>query len=122
MLRQLGHGAGERGGGGRWGTGVVAAEVDAPAPQDERDPQAAVHRAYRELVGATADWLPLRRLREHLADLDREQVDRALAGLLDSHAVRLIPETNQKMLTPADHDAAIWLGGQYRHLIAIEAR
>lgn len=106
-------------------TGAELADLyppPAPAPQDERDPQAAVHRAYRELVGATADWLPLRRLREHLADLDREQVDRALAGLLDSHAVRLIPETNQKMLTPADHDAAIWLGGQYRHLIAIEAR
>lgn len=100
----------------------------APAPQgaqeapEAHDPQEAVHRAYRELVGETTDWVPLRRLREHLGETDRKQVDQALVGLLDSHAIRLIPETNQKMLTQADHEAAVWIGGQYRHLIAIEAR
>lgn len=97
----------------------------APAPQETQethDPQEAVHRAYRELVGETTDWVPLRRLREHLGETDRETLDQALTELLASHAIRLIPESNQKTLTQADRDAAIWLGGQYQHLIAIEAR
>ncbi len=101
-------------------TGAELADLyPPPAAPDPRD---AVRSAYRELVGEDTDWLPLRRLRAHLDDLDRETLDRALEDLLGSHSIRLIPESNQKTLTEADRDAAIWLGGQYRHLIAIEAR
>lgn len=81
-----------------------------------------VKDAYLSAVGEPEAWLPLRELRELLTDADREAVDRALAELHAAREIRLIPESNQKTLTDADREAALWLGGEHRHLIAIEAR
>lgn len=78
--------------------------------------------AYGELVEAPGDWLPLRSLRDHLASTDRDELDKALTDLHTERAVELIPESNQKTLTEADRAAAIWLGGEHRHLIGIEVR
>ncbi|WP_051703941.1 hypothetical protein [Glycomyces sp. NRRL B-16210] len=78
--------------------------------------------AYGELVEDSGDWLPLRSLRDHLASTDRDELDKVLTELHAEKAVLLIPESNQKTLTEADREAAIWLGGEYRHLIGIEVR
>lgn len=77
---------------------------------------------YHKLVESPADWLPLATLREHLEDQDREAVDKALTEMYTDRAIQLIAEANQKTLTSADREAAIWLGGEYRHLVAIEVR
>ena len=74
-------------------------------------------------LGYTGDWLPLRAIRDRIAsyqdtDWSRADIDAALADLLGSHSARIIPESNQKTLTDADRAAAIWLGGQHRHLIS----
>ncbi|GAB3233301.1 hypothetical protein GCM10027447_29580 [Glycomyces halotolerans] len=89
-----------------------------PAPTDPRD---AIRDAYRELVEGTSGWVSLKRLRKHLDGIDRATLDKALIELVGSHAIRLIPESNQKTLTREDREAALWLGGEYLHLIAIEA-
>lgn len=77
----------------------------------------------RSEAGYSGDWMPLRAVRERIASYEdvtvtREDVDLALSDLLYRHDVRLIPETNAKTLTQADHDAALWIGGQHRHLIS----
>ncbi|PRY54060.1 hypothetical protein [Glycomyces artemisiae] len=77
---------------------------------------------YRELTGDTADWVPLLALRERLDDAVREEVDKVLAELHTLREIQLIPESNQKTLTDADRAAALWLGGESRHLIGIEVR
>ena len=47
-------------------------------------------------------------------------VDAALHTLYRTDGVSLIPEENQKALTSADRDAAVTIGKQAKHLIAIE--
>ena len=79
----------------------------------------------RHTIGYTGDWLPLRAIRDRIAsyedtDWSRADIDAALADLLGSHSARIIPESNQKTLTEADRAAAIWLGGQHRHLISFD--
>jgi hypothetical protein len=76
----------------------------------------------RAEAGYTGDWLPLHALRARIASYEdvtwtRKDVDAALAHLLATHQARLTPESNRKTLTDADHAAAIWLGGQWHHLI-----
>lgn len=76
----------------------------------------------RSEAGYTGDWLPLHALRARIASYKdvtwtRDQVDAALAHLLATHQARLAPECNQKALTDADRDAAIWIGGQHHHHI-----
>ena len=59
-------------------------------------------------------------VRAELADAPRADVDAALHTLHRTDGVSLIREENQKALTSADHDAAVTIGGQDKHLIAIE--
>jgi hypothetical protein len=104
--------------------GIELADVYPVEPETEAgtDTAEAIREAYTALAAeGGSEWVPLRRLREHLNGIDRDELDKELTELLGAHAVRLIPESNQKTLTEADREAALWIGGQYRHLIAIEA-
>jgi hypothetical protein len=49
-----------------------------------------------------------------------EAVDAALRQLNRSHQASIIPEQNQRVLTQADEDAAVRIGGENKHLISIE--
>lgn len=80
--------------------------------------EAQIRQAYKKLA-ITSEWVPLRNLRAAL-NLDRDDVDQALTAMQAKAEALLIPEENQKTLTPADRDAAIYFGGQARHLILIE--
>jgi hypothetical protein len=65
-------------------------------------------------------WVSLRRLREHLADLPRADVDAALYHMaLQPGVYDLIPEADQKILTQADWDTGLRIGDQVKHLISI---
>jgi hypothetical protein len=88
---------------------------DAPPSIEDR-----IRRSYAALATRPGAWLGLARLRDELADLARDDVDATLSELYRSAAVSLIPEENQKVLTPADHAAAIDVGNQAKHLISIE--
>lgn len=96
--------------------------ADLYPPRTEAPVSEQIKEAYLNEVDEPEAWLTLRRLRELLTGPDREAVDRTLAELHAAREIRLIPEANQKILTDADRSAALWLGGEYRHLIAIEAR
>lgn len=79
-----------------------------------------VHSAYKRLAPEPGGWVSLTRLRAALPGLSRSQVDQVLHALLADPRVYLIPESNQKALTPADRAAAIRIGGTDKHLLAIE--
>lgn len=65
-------------------------------------------------------WMTLETLRAKFGTaISRESLDQALIDLLDGQQIRLIPESNQKTLTAAQRSAALWLGGEYRHLARI---
>lgn len=70
-------------------------------------------------------WMTLADLRATLAGFedfepDRAQIDRILTDLAGAGAVRLAPDPKPDDLTQNDHDAALRLDGEERHLIALE--
>ncbi len=61
-------------------------------------------------------------LRDKLAGVPAAAVDAALKQLVRQPDVVLIPETDQSSLNPRDRQAAVRIGGEYKHLLAIEGR
>lgn len=78
--------------------------------------------AYTELAPTPGSWVQLRKLRGELRGYSKTEVDKLLLGLFRERDIQLIPEENQKSLTDADHKAAIRVGNEDRHLIAVEKR
>lgn len=77
--------------------------------------------AYRKLARSPRDWVALVELRPMLGEASTADVDSVLKELSRSGQADLVPESNRKALTAADHAAAIRVGGDDNHLISIEA-
>ena len=75
---------------------------------------------YHRLAKEPGDWVGLAELRAGLPTAGRDAVDEALRRLAVSPDVRVIPIANLKSLTDDDRAAAIRLGGELKHAIAIE--
>lgn len=97
---------------------VFAAEREAP-PLDVEDVEQLIRTAYTGLAKEPGSPVRLRLLRLRLQDVRRDEVDAALMRLVLMPAVYLEPESKQRMLTAADWDAAITVGGEARHLLTI---
>jgi hypothetical protein len=87
---------------------------------DATDVAARVEVAYRTLAHASGEFVKLRELRLHLADITRTDLDAALAAMFTRQRINLIPESHQQALSAADRESALRLGGEYKHLISIE--
>lgn len=81
--------------------------------------QDAIAAAYLELSAKDQDWVRLAKLRP-LVQANRADVDAELLALARTGLVHLAPDSNRKALTDTDHAAAIRVGSQDKHLIAIE--
>lgn len=88
-----------------------------PAPVSLED---RVRLAYGQLAKEPGSPVRLVRLRHELSDIARDDLDGALARLRRAPDVSLIPEENQKTLTAEDRIAAVTVGNQQNHLLAIE--
>ncbi|GIM89568.1 hypothetical protein Ato02nite_013610 [Paractinoplanes toevensis] len=78
-----------------------------------------IRKAYADLAAEPGAYLMLEDLRAALPRADRPSVDAALLRLDRTSAAHLIPESNQKVLTPGQRAAAIRIGNQDMHLVAI---
>lgn len=87
-------------------------------PDEPQSTEARIRATYTHLAARPGAWIPLTRLRTELPDLT--DIDSTLTELYRTGAVSLIPEENQKALTPQDRAAALTVGGQAKHLMAIE--
>jgi hypothetical protein len=92
-----------------------SAELQTTATIDDR-----IRDAYATLAPRPGGWVSLTHLRVELVDAPRAEVDAALRTLYRTPGVSLIPEENKKVLTDADRAAAVVIGDQDKHLIAIE--
>ncbi|GAA3801361.1 hypothetical protein GCM10022226_21330 [Sphaerisporangium flaviroseum] len=106
----------------------IFAEQTEPAPADEpatppdgADIEARIRAAYATLARRPGTWVGLAEVRSLLRDVPRADVDGALRRLFLTNGVNLIPESNQKTLTPQDRDAAVIIGDQDKHLLWIGA-
>jgi hypothetical protein len=98
-------------------TGLALADVFAFASPAER-----IRDAYAKLAAAPRDWVSLADLRPLLDDLSRDDVDAALVELSRADGVVLSAEPNRKALTADETAAAVRIGGEAKHLLAIEDR
>jgi hypothetical protein len=110
------------------GAGLSLADLVRPATDDDPDPAARpdadlagyIAAAYRSLAPGPGAFVSLRELRRELAGRPRPDVDAALAALFTAQRINLIPQSNQRALADADREAALRIGGEYKHLISIE--
>ncbi|SBT43294.1 hypothetical protein [Micromonospora auratinigra] len=93
---------------------AVAEPAAAPGQVAER-----IRAAYRELAPASGAWVGLADVREHLGELERGVVDAALRALVHQDGVRIIPVANTKSLTARDRAAAVRIGDEDNHALAI---
>jgi hypothetical protein len=100
---------------------VIAPGNDvAPPATPVADIEQRIRDAYRHLAGRPGDWVSLTTLRPLLTGTTKAEVDAGLRHLERSPRVTIAPEENQKALTSADRAAALTIGGQSNHLLAIE--
>ncbi|MFE3178673.1 hypothetical protein ACFXPA_46525 [Amycolatopsis sp. NPDC059090] len=78
---------------------------------------AAILAAVERLEHSHGEWIGLVDFRRALGR-GRAAVDEHLRRLSRRGIVCLVPESNRKALTQADHDAAIRIGGQDNHLLS----
>lgn len=79
-----------------------------------------IRNAYKQIANSS-QWVKLSDLRPYVGG-NRELVDEALRRLSRTQEISLVPESNQKALTDADREAAVWHGNQHKHLILIDYR
>ncbi|GII91613.1 hypothetical protein [Sinosporangium siamense] len=88
----------------------------------EPDIEATIRSAYLELAGGHGRWVGLGALRPLLGNVARAQVDEVLIRMERAPDVNLVPESNQKALTPLAREAAVNIGDQDKHLLWIGSR
>ncbi|WP_425004099.1 hypothetical protein [Mycolicibacterium sp. S3B2] len=96
------------------------AETSEAETSQDRTLEDRVRVAYARLTPRPGGWVRLAELRAALDDV-RGDVDTALTALSRAPGVSVIPEEDQKKLTPDDRAAAVIIGDRPKHLIAIEA-
>ena len=89
----------------------------APVPLEGR-----IRSAYADLAPRPGAWIGLAQLRPLLAGVSRAEQDRALVRLLESDDVRLEPEPHRHRIGDEDKSAAVRIGGEDRHKLAIGVR
>jgi hypothetical protein len=82
--------------------------------------ESAVRTAYARLASAPGGWVGLAALRADLADIDRASLDDTLRTMARQEGVRIIPIADTKNLDATERAAALRIGGQDNHAIAIE--
>jgi hypothetical protein len=99
--------------------GVSHAEFFKQTVTTAPDPESAIRSAYAKLAKKTGDWIGLADLRDKLADLPRDTVDKTLRAMARMDGVRIIPVADTKNLRKRDRDAALQIGVEDNHVIAI---
>jgi hypothetical protein len=97
-------------------------DVFRPAAEISRDEvETHIRKAYATLTRRPKDWVRLADLRPLLNGAARKDVDGVLKDMSRARRAHLAPDSNRKTLTDADHAAAVKIGGEDNHLIAIES-
>jgi len=91
-----------------------AAEEPAPARLEDQ-----IRAAYTKLTGGPGEWLDLTALRPLFVDVSKAELDRALVRLLGDADVRLEPEPFGHRIGAEERKAAVHVGGEDRHKLAI---
>jgi hypothetical protein len=84
------------------------------------DLESLIRRAYDELKTKPQDWVRLAELRPKLGGAAKDEVDETLLAMMRTGLLHLAPDSDRRALTDDDHKAAIQIGNQAKHQVAIE--
>jgi hypothetical protein len=87
---------------------------------EEETLEVLIRRIYQELSDKPQDWVRLAQLRPKLNGAGKDEVDQTLLGMMKDGFVHLAPDSDRRGLTDADHAAAIRIGKEDKHFVAIE--
>lgn len=76
--------------------------------------------AYKALSSKPGKFVKLTELRPLVGGSDRKDVDSTLMAMLRAGDVHLSPDSDRRGLTDADHEAAVRVGREDKHLIAFD--
>jgi len=91
----------------------------APRPPTGMDLPDRVREAYAAVASTPQAWVSIADIRRKLGDVDRDALDAALRRLEQAPDVNIVPESNQKALSDEDRRAAVTIGDQPKHYLAI---
>lgn len=91
------------------------ADVFAP----EESAEDGIRRVYGELAERSGDLIGLEKIRKRLTGISRADLDATLLELHRRRRIHLDPDPNRRILTDEARAAAISVGGEDMHLIAI---
>jgi hypothetical protein len=107
------------------GAAPVAAVHGGPATTITEEPvdlDGRIRSAYAKLASTPGAWVNLTALRGHLADVPKAELDKALKAMLRDDDVRLEPEPFGHRVGDEERRAAVHIGGEDRHKLAIGSR
>jgi hypothetical protein len=85
------------------------------------DVEAQIRGAYFRAGRKPGTWVKLAAIRSRIDGVPREEMDAAFGRMMRKPGVHLISQADQKALTEDDRQAALIIGGEPKHLLAIEA-
>lgn len=91
------------------------------APASPSDLETQIRKTYGELAPRAGAYVMLEDLRAGLGGTAQADVDTVLVQLDRAQKIHLVPESNQKVLTAGQRAAAIRIGNQDMHLLAIRS-
>lgn len=100
----------------------VAESSAVPEAEEPVDLDGRIRRVYTELAGTPGKWVSLTALRPLIGDVSKSELDKALVAMLDSPDVRLEPEPFGHRIGVEERQAAVHIGGEDRHKLAIGLR
>jgi hypothetical protein len=103
-------------------TPAVASHLSPPPLARDYDAlRARIRQAYLAVTGDRINTRArLCHIRENLSDIDRAALDEALKRMQREQQASLYPLDNKTEITDADRNAAIYFGGEPRHILWIE--
>jgi hypothetical protein len=96
---------------------LAEAPAEAPSASELRE---RIRAAYRKLARDPRDLVSLTQLRPLLGPAPREAVDAVLRQMSRDREADLVPQANQKTLSLADREAAVRIGNEDCHSIAVD--
>jgi hypothetical protein len=90
-----------------------------PSPAAEADLTDRIREVYAATASSPRAWVSIADIRRKLDGVDPAALDAALRRLEQAADVNIVPESNQKQLSESDRGAAVIIGDQPKHFLAI---
>lgn len=78
-----------------------------------------IRLTYKQFATQPGDWVNIADIRETISSVARDDLDAALRELEQQRDVNIVPQANEKALSDRTRDAAVIIGRQHKHFIAI---